>query len=91
MCKIPKILKKLLFERIKLVEKLDAKADKISKLQFLSFWKKNFENETVRKRVFKLMAKPDSSYILAEDFKPLFSYMLETHPGLEFLQATPEF
>lgn len=26
-----------------------------------------------------------------EDFKPLFRQLLDTHPGLEFLQATPEF
>ena len=26
-----------------------------------------------------------------EDFKPLFKHLLDTHPGLEFLQATPEF
>lgn len=26
-----------------------------------------------------------------DDFKPLFVYLLELHPGLEFLKATPEF
>lgn len=30
-CKIPKIFKKLLFERIKKTEKIDEKAEKISK------------------------------------------------------------
>jgi len=25
------------------------------------------------------------------DFKSLFKYLLDSHPGLEFLQATPEF
>jgi hypothetical protein len=38
-----------------------------------------------------LLAKKDKSYIVPEDFKILFKYLLETHPGLEFLQATPEF
>ena len=26
-----------------------------------------------------------------EDFKPMFTHLLENHPGLEFLQQTPEF
>ncbi len=29
--------------------------------------------------------------MINEDFKPLFKHLLATHPGLEFLQATPEF
>lgn len=33
----------------------------------------------------------DKKYIAPDDFKPLFRYLLDTHPGLEFLQATPEF
>jgi len=28
---------------------------------------------------------------VSSDFKALFKNLLETHPGLEFLQATPEF
>lgn len=71
-CEIPSILRKLLFVRIKLVEKLDEKAEKIPKQTFINFWKKHYENETVRKRVFKLMAKPDTNVIVADDFKALF-------------------
>lgn len=50
--KIPSILKSLLFERIKKVEKLDEKADKIKKQPFVNFWKKHCENCEVGKRVF---------------------------------------
>jgi len=46
--------------------------------------------EPVR-RLFFLIAQPKSNYIVPNDFKPLFKYLLEKHPGLEFLQATPEF
>ena len=84
-CKMPKMCTKLLFERIKLVEKLDEKADKIPKQSFVSFWKKNFETESVAKRVFKLFAQYNSNVMVPEDFKALFKYLLETHPGLEFL------
>ena len=62
----------------------------------MSFWKKHFEMETVAKRVFNVFAKTlgsgeCSKVLTPEDFKPLFKYLLESHPGLEFLQATPEF
>lgn len=71
-CGIPSILRKLLFVRIKLVEKIDDKTEKIPKQTFINFWKKHYEHETVRKRVFKLMAKPDSNFIVPDDFKVLF-------------------
>ena len=57
----------------------------------MQFWKKEFEKVDVKKRMFKLIAKLDAEVIIAEDFKPLFRQLLDTHPGLEFLQATPEF
>jgi hypothetical protein len=41
--KIPKIFKKMAFERIKLIEKLDEKLEKIPKQNFISFYKKNSE------------------------------------------------
>lgn len=90
-CKIPKILKKLLFDRVIEAEKLDKEATKLPKQSFINFWKKHFEHESVGKRTFKLMGKLANNYIEPDDFKPLFKNLLETHPGLEFLQATPEF
>lgn len=47
--------------------------------------------ETAAKRTFKVLAQKDPRYLQPDDFKQLFKYLLETHPGLEFLQATPEF
>jgi serine/threonine-protein phosphatase 2A regulatory subunit B'' len=44
-----------------------------------------------KRRLFNLIAKPGQSHLVQEDFKPLFKHLLATHPGLEFLQATPEF
>lgn len=83
--KIPNILKKILFDRIKLAEKLAPEADKIPKQSIVNFWKKHLEMETVAKRVFKILAGYESKVIVPEDLKPLFSYLLENHPGLEFL------
>ena len=90
-CKVPTIFKKMLFDYIIKIEKLEEKVDKIPKQTFITFFKREFELENAKKRTFKIIAQKDPKYIQSEDFKPLFKYLLETHPGLEFLQATPEF
>lgn len=41
--------------------------------------------------MFKVLAKPREKYIHTEDFKPMLRELLDSHPGLNFLQATPEF
>lgn len=44
-----------------------------------------------KKRLFTIIAKAGVNHIAPDDFKPMFSHLLEKHPGLEFLQQTPEF
>ncbi|RWW73611.1 hypothetical protein BHE74_00018508, partial [Ensete ventricosum] len=39
----------------------------------------------------KLVSDPVKEVIPQEDFKPVLRELLATHPGLEFLQGTPEF
>jgi serine/threonine-protein phosphatase 2A regulatory subunit B'' len=51
----------------------------------------DYQRMPVKKRLFSLIAKAGANHITPEDFKPMFSYLLEKHPGLEFLQQTPEF
>lgn len=41
--------------------------------------------------MFTLIARPNSTYIVPDDFKQYMRILLESHPGLEFLKATPEF
>ena len=79
------------FERIKELEKLDAKLEKIPKQNFVNYYKNSCEGVEVKRICFDVIAKKDKSFIAPDDFKPLFKFLLETHPGLEFLQATPEF
>lgn len=85
-CGLPKFFLNVLFERID-----SGKSGKINKQHFIHFWKKDFEKLDIKKRMFKLIAKAGVEHIISEDFKPLFKQLLETHPGLEFLQQTPEF
>ena len=78
--KIPKIFKKMAFDRIKELEKLDDKLEKLPKQNFINYYKRNCEGIEVKRHVFNLLAKKDKNYIVPEDFKPLFKNLLETHP-----------
>jgi hypothetical protein len=40
---------------------------------------------------FFFQGNTNSAYFVQEDFKPVLKELLATHPGLEFLQGTPEF
>lgn len=55
-CGVPTIFKKMLFQYVKKAEKLDEKAEKIPKQNFVNFFKREFEIETVAKRTFKIIA-----------------------------------
>lgn len=66
MCGVPKFFKNLLFDRID-----SSKSGKINKPLFSAFWKGEFEKIEVKKRIFRLLAKPGSDYIHTEDFKPM--------------------
>ena len=52
--KIPKIFKKMLFQRIKQVEKVEA--EKIPKQTIVSYYKRECEAAEVKRRVFNLLA-----------------------------------
>ena len=75
----------MLFERIKKLERLDEKTEKIAKQSIVSYVKREFLGIPEAQRVFKLLAQKDPKFITPDDFKELFKYLLDTHPGLEFL------
>jgi len=85
----------MLFTRIEQkmgpLPKIGGKA-KINKQQLIRFWeiKENFK-KCSKRRLFDLLAKDNAKSIVNDDFKPMFKHLLESHPGLEFLQQTPEF
>ncbi|XP_048232702.1 probable serine/threonine protein phosphatase 2A regulatory subunit B''delta isoform X2 [Ricinus communis] len=41
--------------------------------------------------IFHVLKQPENNYLTQADFKPFLRELLATHPGLEFLQTTPEF
>jgi serine/threonine-protein phosphatase 2A regulatory subunit B'' len=83
-CGLPKTLTSKLFDLI-------GGSHSISKPQFVRFWKSELENKSVAQRFFTVLKKPDKNYIERDDLKPIMKIIMETHPGLEFLKATPEF
>jgi serine/threonine-protein phosphatase 2A regulatory subunit B'' len=89
--RIPKIFKKMIFQMILKKERMDEKSESIPKQTIATFYKKEFESLSEKKRTFKVISGLEKDHIAPDDFKPLFRHLLDTHPGLEFLQATPEF
>jgi serine/threonine-protein phosphatase 2A regulatory subunit B'' len=80
-CGLPKFFKNMLFDRID-----SGKTGKITKPHFLQFWRRDFHNADIHRRLFKILAKSESpDYLQQDDFKPMMKTLLETHPGLEFL------
>ena len=43
--------------------------------------------------LFEIFKNPQNKdeFLYLTDFRPLLDLLLETHPGLEFLKATPEY
>ena len=64
---------------------------KITLKQFLIYWKREYENYDHVERIFRLMKKPNVSYITKDDLRPILEELLHHHPGLEFLEQHVEF
>ncbi|OAY65289.1 putative serine/threonine protein phosphatase 2A regulatory subunit Bgamma [Ananas comosus] len=64
----------------------------VSRDAFVDYWVNgNMMTMDLATQIFKILKKPDHNYLTQEDFKPILQELLATHPGLEFLQGTPEF
>uniref|UniRef100_A0A7S2S6E6 Calmodulin n=1 Tax=Mucochytrium quahogii TaxID=96639 RepID=A0A7S2S6E6_9STRA len=64
---------------------------KITKEQFCHFWGVEMEPYDELDRLFRLLKQPDADTIVGSDFAPYLEELLAYHPGLEFLETTPEF
>jgi len=83
---LPSMFSGLLFDR------LDAqRTGKVTKDQFLAFWKPVLEPADTATRAFEVLRRPGCSYLAHADVKPLLHELLATHPGLDFLREAPEF
>ncbi|KAK8698171.1 hypothetical protein V6N13_114297 [Hibiscus sabdariffa] len=59
---------------------------------FVDYWiNGNMLTMDIAAQIYTILKQPDLKYLIQEDFKPILRELLATHPGLEFLQSTPEF
>lgn len=58
--------------------------------KFLTFWQAH-RLCTPNQLLFRLLVRDGRSSVTSSDFAELVRYVALTHPGLEFLKATPEF
>ncbi|XP_037491371.1 serine/threonine protein phosphatase 2A regulatory subunit B''beta isoform X2 [Jatropha curcas] len=85
-CKLPSFFSTTLFRKIDAVS-----AGIVTRDQFIDYWMKGNLTMDLPTRIFTVLKQPDKGYLTKDDFKPLLREILATHPGLEFLQNTPEF
>ena len=58
---------------------------------FLQYWALELEKVDPVTRFFRILKKPNANYLTRADFVPLLQEVVDGHPGLEFLEETPEF
>ncbi|KAI4318044.1 hypothetical protein L6164_025854 [Bauhinia variegata] len=86
-CKLPSFFSTALFKKI------DAGfTGTITRDQFIDYWiQGNMLTMDLATQIYTILKQPDRPYLVQDDFKPVLRELLVTHPGLEFLQNTPEF
>ena len=64
---------------------------RITQAQFERFYKTEIEPYDETSRFFRLVKRINEETIVGSDFIPFLEELLAYHPGLEFLESTPEF
>ncbi|XP_076888338.1 serine/threonine protein phosphatase 2A regulatory subunit B''beta-like [Bidens hawaiensis] len=86
-CKLPSFFSTALFKKIDVAD-----TGVVTRDAFVDYWVNgNMLIKDVATQIFTILKQPDLKYLTQEDFKPVLRELLATHPGLEFLQGTPEF
>ncbi|KAM0932246.1 putative EF-hand domain-containing protein [Dioscorea sansibarensis] len=86
-CKLPSFFSSALFRKI------DVNCiGYVTRDEFINYWvNSNMMTMDIATQMFMILKQPDRKYLTQEDFKPILRELLAFHPGLEFLQGTPEF
>ncbi|KAK6278827.1 hypothetical protein POUND7_019094 [Theobroma cacao] len=86
-CKLPSVLSTTLFRKIDVNN-----TGIVTRDQFVDYWiGGNMLTMDLATRMYTILKQPDRRYLTQDDFKPVLHELLASHPGLEFLQNTPEF
>ncbi|MBA0696518.1 hypothetical protein Goari_003064, partial [Gossypium aridum] len=86
-CKLPSFFSTALFRKIDINNRGIVTGD-----QFVNYWiGGNMLTVDLATQIYTILKQPDCGYLTQDDFRPLLHELLASHPGLEFLQSTPEF
>ncbi|KAK4480461.1 hypothetical protein RD792_013534 [Penstemon davidsonii] len=86
-CKLPSFFSAALFRKID----VDGTGI-VTRDAFVDYWiNGNMLTKDIATQIYSILKQPDLRYLAQDDFKPVLRELLATHPGLEFLQSTPEF
>ncbi|XP_074311398.1 serine/threonine protein phosphatase 2A regulatory subunit B''beta-like isoform X2 [Silene latifolia] len=86
-CKLPSFFSPILFQKIDVNG-----AGFVTRDAFVDYWvNDNLLTVDIATQIFTIMKQPNNVFLTQDDFKPILRELLATHPGLEFLQSTPEF
>ncbi|KAG9150185.1 hypothetical protein Leryth_009769 [Lithospermum erythrorhizon] len=96
-CKLPSFFSTTLFKKIDV-----GSTGVVTRDAFVDYWVNgNMLTKDTATQIFSILKQPNLKYLTQrlksqstyqqEDFKPVLRELLATHPGLEFLQSTPEF
>ncbi|XVF38475.1 hypothetical protein REPUB_Repub20aG0105500 [Reevesia pubescens] len=86
-CKLPSFFSTALFKKIEVNN-----SGIVTRDQFVNYWiGGSMLTMDLATRIFTTLKHPDCRYLTQDDFKPVLRELLASHPGLEFLQSTPEF
>lgn len=88
--KIPKIFCEMLHTRMEKVCKTglvkQGANTLISREAIEAYWMaRDYHRKDPKRRLFDLLKQENSKTLVGDDFKPMFKYLLDSHPGLEFL------
>ncbi|AES82677.2 calcium-binding EF-hand protein [Medicago truncatula] len=85
-CKLPSFLSTSLYRKI------ENGAGIVTRKAFIDYWiNGNMLTRDIATQIYTILKQPQLNYLTQDDFKPILRELLATHPGLEFLQSTPEF
>lgn len=86
-CKLPSFFSTVLFQKIDV-----SGTGFVTRDAFVDYWVNgNMLTMDIATQIYTIMKQPDCKFLTQDDFKPVLRELLSTHPGLEFLQSTPEF
>ncbi|CAJ1961166.1 unnamed protein product [Sphenostylis stenocarpa] len=84
---------KVVSEPVKeLIPQIDNGTEVVTRKAFIDYWiNGNMLTKDIATQIYTILKQPQLKYLTQDDFKPVLRELLATHPGLEFLQSTPEF